>query len=120
MAQPPEPEPEEQNGSKLDDIDPLDIHKLSLNFDYLMFKINDSISNLSDFTYETVFQKQQFIDEEYFEHQLHLRSEIEHTDELIDRCTKLENEFFKLDQLYEFVKDFKKRLNELETQFDDI
>lgn len=118
MAQPPESE--DQNGSKLDDIDPLDIHKLSLSFDYLMFKIKDSIATLSDSTYDTIVRKQKFIDDEYFEEQLHLGTEMESTDELIERCSRLENEFFKLDQLYEFVEDFKTRLSELETQFSGI
>lgn len=56
------------------DTDPLELHKLSLSYDYLMFKIKDYIRTLTDQTYESVVQKQDRINHDYFDKQLNLPS----------------------------------------------
>lgn len=99
------------------DEDPLVLKDLALNFDYLMYKIGDHISNLSEMTYDAVNAKQNFVNKEYLQGQLKLDGEIEEIDFILDKCKELELEFMKLDQLYLFVEDFKSRLSRLESGF---
>ena len=41
-----------------DDPDPLELKKLSLNYDYLMYKIKDYINTLTEQTYQSILSKQ--------------------------------------------------------------
>lgn len=102
------------------DDDPLELKDLAVEYDYLMYKINDHIANLAEITYQSVTTKRKLIDEEYFDQQLHLDEQLEDADRLIDKCKELELLFMKLDQLYMFVGDFKTRLSTLEREFSQI
>ncbi|CUM46790.1 unnamed protein product [Debaryomyces tyrocola] len=102
------------------DEDPLVLKNLAVNFDYLMYKINDHISNLSEKTFHAVNAKQDFVNGEYLQKQLDLEKEINEIDLILSRCNELELDFMKLDQLYLFVEDFKSRLNSLEDGFKEI
>lgn len=102
------------------DEDPLVLKNLAVNFDYLMYKINDHISNLSEKTFNAVNAKQDFVNSEYLQKQLNLEKEINEIDLIISKCNDLELDFMKLDQLYLFVEDFKSRLNSLEDGFKEI
>jgi hypothetical protein len=103
-----------------DAVDPLELHKLLLSFDYLMFKIKDDIANLTDQTYRSIIQKQKLIDEDYLQDQLHLQQELEYCDLLLRKCDQLETDFSKLQQLYLFVDSFKICLARLETEFEQL
>lgn len=102
------------------DEDPLVLKNLAVNFDYLMYKINDHISNLSEKTFNAVNAKQDFVNGEYLQKQLDLEKEINEIDLILSKCNELELDFMKLDQLYLFVQDFKSRLNSLEDGFKEI
>lgn len=99
------------------DTDPLELHKLSLSYDYLTFKIKDYIRTLTDQTYESVVQKQDRINHDYFDKQLNLPQQYEEIDKLLRTCNDLEQEFMKIDQLEIFVHDFKQRLDAIEKEF---
>lgn len=97
--------------------DPLGLKELALNYDYLVFKINDYIANLSQVTYDAVSSKEKLVKQDYLTNQLHLTDELQSIDELLRKCNELELEFIKVDQLKLFVEDFKQRLFELETEY---
>lgn len=99
------------------DDDPLEIKNLAVTYDYLMYRINDHISNLSDLTHQSIINKKRLVEEEYFGGQLKLDEKIAEADKLMRECTELEMLFLKLDQLYLFVGDFKTRLLTLESEF---
>ncbi|KAI5961994.1 hypothetical protein KGF57_001534 [Candida theae] len=99
------------------ETDPLELHKLSLSYDYLMFKIKDYIKTLTDQTYDSVLRKQNLINDDYFEKQLNLSRQYEDIDKLLKTCNELEQEFMKIDQLEMFVRDFKQRLDAIEKRF---
>lgn len=102
------------------DDDPLEIKDLSVKYDYLIYKINDHIANLAEITHQSVTTKRKLIDEEYFDHQLHLDDQLKDADRLLHECAELEILFLKLDQLYMFVGDFKERISVLEQEFDQL
>ncbi|KAI5961723.1 hypothetical protein CANMA_003700 [Candida margitis] len=99
------------------ETDPLELHKLALSYDYLMFKIKDYIKILTDQTYTSVLLKQDQISQDYLERQLNLPQQYEEIDKLLKTCTDLEQEFMKIDQLEMFVHDFKQRLDAIERGF---
>ncbi|KAK6463156.1 hypothetical protein DFJ63DRAFT_334713 [Scheffersomyces coipomensis] len=102
------------------DPDPLEIRKLALSYDYLIYKINDHISNLADTTYESITTKQKLIEVNYLEDQLNLSQELTEIDQLLDQCNQLEMEFLKLDQLQIFINDFKNRIEVIEKGFQQL
>ncbi|EGW34965.1 uncharacterized protein SPAPADRAFT_145674 [Spathaspora passalidarum NRRL Y-27907] len=108
------------NNIESDDPDPLELRKLALSYDYLMYKINDYISNLTEITYRSIQTKQGLINEEYFDKQLQLSSQFEQIDQMLTTCNQLELEFLKLDQLELFISEFKQRLGKLEQEFQAI
>lgn len=101
-------------------IDPLELHKLSLNLDYLIYKIKDNIETLTEQTYNSIVSKEKAIDEEYLQGQLHLQHEYNHCDVLLQKCNQLENDFSKLQQLYSFVDGFKVTIEQLELEFEEL
>lgn len=105
---------------RLVDDDPLQIKDLAVQYDYLIYKISDHISNLADLTYLSVISKQQLIEEDYFENQLGLDKELDESNKMIEECNKLEMVYTKLDQLYLFVEDFKTRITYLENRFKEM
>ena len=102
------------------DPDTLELRKLSLSYDYLMYKINDYINTLTEQTYQAIVSKQYQINQEYLNDQLKLFDNYDKIDELLKTVNNLEMEFLKLDQLDQFIFDFKQRLNILECEFDKL
>ncbi|RCK55881.1 Biogenesis of lysosome-related organelles complex 1 subunit CNL1 [Candida viswanathii] len=113
---PEEDEPTSQAPSN-SDPDPLELRKLSLSYDYLMYKINDYINTLTEQTYQSILSKQYQINQEYLNDQLNLFDSYDKIEDLIKTVNNLEMEFLKLDQLEEFILDFKQRLSVLENEF---
>lgn len=103
-----------------EDDDPLHLKQLALNYDYLIYKINDHISTLSEQTYQSVSNKQILIKQNYLQDQLGLDKEMNNINQLIDQCNDLESNFMKLNQLETFVNDFKSRLQYLEEEFSKL
>lgn len=102
------------------DDDPLEIKDLAVKYDYLIYKINDHITNLAEITHQSIITKRNMIDEDYFNEQLHLDEELQNADKLIGECNLIETLFMKLDQLYMFVGDFKERISVLEREFNNV
>lgn len=112
-----ESELEQDKGSKSEIEDPLALKELALNYDYLIYKINDHVKNLSEQTFESVSYKDKVIKEHFLANTLDLDNELKKVDDLIAKCDEIELEFLKLDQLTIFIDDFKKRVTKLESQF---
>ncbi|KAK6456267.1 uncharacterized protein RJT20DRAFT_5659 [Scheffersomyces xylosifermentans] len=102
------------------DPDPLELRKLALSYDYLIYKINDHVSTLAETTYQSIQNKQQLIEKNYLQDQLKLDEEMKDVDSLLKKCTQLELDFLKLDQLNMFIQDFKQRLDVLEREFSQV
>ncbi|KAL7664017.1 Biogenesis of lysosome-related organelles complex 1 subunit CNL1 [[Candida] zeylanoides] len=100
--------------------DPLALKSLAVQFDYLMFKINDHYATLAEQTYSAVVAKRDTIEHSYLEQQLQVEKQIKDIDDLISSCEDLELEFKKLDQIEGFVEDFKTRLSSLEQAFNSL
>lgn len=110
---------EDDHDSNIEPEDPLGLKELALNYDYLIYKINDYVKNLSEQTFESVCLKDKMIKEEILGKKLDLDNEMERVDHLIAKCDELELEFLKLDQLNLFIDDFKKRVKNLENRFNN-
>ncbi|KAI5961193.1 uncharacterized protein KGF55_004118 [Candida pseudojiufengensis] len=116
----PSPQERSQDTDPISESDPLELHQLSLSYDYLMYKIKDYIKTLTDQTYTSILQKQRYINEDYFEKQLKLSTQYEKIDELMKKCNELELEFSKIDQLVLFVEEFNHRLDAIESRFKEL
>lgn len=102
------------------DDDPFELKELAVNYDYLIYKINDTIATLSEKTFQSINNKNKLINESYLNDQLQLNEELQDIDKLITQSKELEMTFMKLDQLNLFVEDFKSRISYLEDEFDKL
>lgn len=95
-----------------EDDDPLGVKQLSLNFEYLMYKINDRVKTLSEQTEEVITNQHVKYSKDI--------DKIDHDINCIDTLTKkyqlIMTEFVKLEQLAYIVKDFDSRLASIETK----
>ncbi|RLV94371.1 hypothetical protein JA1_001795 [Spathaspora sp. JA1] len=66
-----------------DDPDPLQLRKLALSYDYLIYKIKDHISNLSEITYNSIQTKQNLINQDYLVNQLQLSNQFQQIDQML-------------------------------------
>ncbi|CAN3374205.1 hypothetical protein DIURU_004126 [Diutina rugosa] len=99
------------------DDDPLELRRLAVSYDYLVFKIKDRMAALIEETERAVVLKEQAVEEEYLGQKLAIGDRMEQIDQLNKRCDELEAEFARLEQLYVFVDDFKARLAALKQGF---
>ncbi|CAK7901434.1 biogenesis of lysosome-related organelles complex 1 subunit Cnl1p [[Candida] anglica] len=106
--------------SEVEDEDPLGLRELAVRFDYLLYRINDHVTNLSELTYQSVCSKRDTIEIEYLDKQLQLDKKLKDVDTILRSCDELELELMKLDQMSNFVDDFKERLHVLEIAFKGI
>lgn len=97
--------------------DPLELKKLAVSYDYLMYRINDRIAALADATFVSVSAKEEYIKNGYLGDQLRLQEETRRIEELVSECDAIELGFMKLEQIRGFVDDFLERLDRLEGEF---
>lgn len=97
--------------------DPLELKQLAIKYDYLIYKINDHISTLSEQTFLAVTKKTELVSDDYFDQQLQLDQRLQKADQLLRQCNDIDMLFLKLSQLYMFVDDFKERIAHLEREF---
>ena len=76
-----------------DDPDPLELKKLSLNYDYLMYKIKDYINTLTEQTYQSILSKQYQINQGILNDQLNLFDNYETIDEMLKTISQLKWNF---------------------------
>ncbi|QPG76322.1 hypothetical protein FOA43_003708 [Brettanomyces nanus] len=94
------------------DDDPLEVRRLALTFDYLMYKIQDHVTGLSDAVTQNVdYTKKQ--------RQLELSQinrDIHDARKLISECNCINLEIDKLEQLQLMTRDFKERLTVIDSR----
>ncbi|KAH3674410.1 hypothetical protein WICMUC_003247 [Wickerhamomyces mucosus] len=98
-----------------DDDDPLGVKQLAVSFDYLMFKINDNLKNLTSETEKYLIDQKTSLTKE-------LESVDAMTDSLkhvMDKCANLNSEFMKIKQISFIAADFKERIRYIESKLYD-
>ncbi|KAG7886921.1 hypothetical protein KL936_004772 [Ogataea polymorpha] len=89
-----------------DDDDPLKVKELSLAFDYLMFKIQDQASQLSERVEAHVMRSKT-----EHEHDIQaIQNKLVQIKQLLGHCDQINLEIDKLEQLNMITKDFHQRL----------
>ena len=102
------------NNEEEEDDDPLHIRTLALNFDYLMYKIRDHTTLLSDAVVQNVdYAKRQ---QELELSKINRR--IREARKLIIECKRTDMEIDKLEQFKLLTRDFKHRLEEVNRRMD--
>lgn len=104
----------------MEEDDPLELRNLAVSYDYLLFRIKDQVSTLTEITQQSVQNKRMLIEEKYFKEELNLENEFKEIDALFRMCDEIQLSFLKLDQLVDFVADFRSRLEHLEEEFDKL
>lgn len=99
----------------IDDVDPLELRKLAVAYEYLLFKIDGRVSDLAALTKEAVDARGLYA--ENVIKALDIDKAIERLDCLINSCRKLESELLKIQQWKLFVADFDARISALESIF---
>ena len=94
---------------------PLNIKELSLNFDYLVYKVNDRIKTLSE--------KAQLSTTRFKENTeitiLEIDKVIQNYYEIIKKLDEINNDFSKIEQLSMIIEEFAPRIKELEMFFSE-
>ncbi|KAG7876454.1 hypothetical protein KL938_004522 [Ogataea parapolymorpha] len=106
------PEETELDDDDDDDDDPLKVKELSLAFDYLMFKIQDQASLLSERVESHVLRSKT-------EHELDIQAiqdKLVQIKQLLGHCDQINLEIDKLEQLNMITKDFHQRLTAVQSR----
>ncbi|KAG7745987.1 hypothetical protein KL912_004843 [Ogataea haglerorum] len=99
-------ETELEEGEDDDEDDPLKVKELSLAFDYLMFKIQDQASQLSERVEAHVLRSKT-----EHEHDIQtIQDKLVQIKQLVGHCDQINLEIDKLEQLNMITKDFTQRL----------
>lgn len=98
----------------LADDDPLDVKSLALEFDYLIYKIQDRVKTLSDQTKDSVTAQKVNHEKDI----ARINGELSEIHNLVRECALIESEFVKIEQISEIAKDFTKRLTDVERRLD--
>ncbi|CCD23586.1 Cnl1p NDAI_0B05530 [Naumovozyma dairenensis CBS 421] len=103
--------------SKLEE-DPLGIDKLSIDFDYLLYKIHGYVETIQLQTIDICHNQYTLIDEGIIEGVIDRN--IQEFKKLLEKCNELENHFDMLDQIEMITKTFSERLTDLVTEYRQI
>ncbi|KAH3900224.1 related to Biogenesis of lysosome-related organelles complex 1 subunit CNL1 [Saccharomycodes ludwigii] len=99
---------QDQNG---DSLDPLDINKLSLDYDYLMYKISDYISAIHQQTTDIVRQQSDLITKGIINTQID--QTIENCKGVLSKCHDLEDACDMLENIDSIIDEFFIRLRNI-------
>lgn len=93
--------------------DPLNIKELALNFDYLMYKINDRIKSLSEVAQQSTFRQKENTESTIME----IDKVIQYYYEITKKLDEINNDFNKVKQINMIIDEFVPRIKELENYF---
>lgn len=96
-------------------FDPLELGRLAVSFDYLLYKIDGRVSDLAESTRLAVAAHAEFADETV--RSLDISELIRRLDDLLKRARAVEAEMLKIQQWERFIEDFESRLDVLESKF---
>lgn len=91
--------------------DPLGIDKLSVDYDYLLYKINDYVTSIQMETIAICKRHNELITDGIVEGVI--EKNIQGFDEILKKCQELENHFDMMDQIAQISESFKFRLKHI-------
>lgn len=109
---------EEQHSSHSVDGDPLGIDKLTVDYDYLRYKISDYIKSIQIQTDELCKRQYDLIEDDIIEGILD--KNVQDFKDLLAKCEELDNYFEMLKQLETITGSFKKRLATISAEYKAI
>ncbi|SCU79763.1 LADA_0B03004g1_1 [Lachancea dasiensis] len=103
--------PRNQSESVGQSVDPFGIDRLSVDYDYLLFKIHDVVSSIQLKTIEICEQQNNLVEKGIIEQVID--SNLQNLQELLKKCEELETHFDMLDQIDVIVDSFRPRLEKV-------
>lgn len=104
--------------SKLAGEDPLGIDKLSVDYDYLLYKINDYVQSMQLQVTEMCTKENKLISDDILTGLVD--KNIKRLNDLLQKCDELENHFDMLDQIEMITATFKDRLSQISVDYKKI
>ena len=101
-----------------DNSDPLGINKLSVDYDYLLYKINDYVHSVQLQINDICKQETEIINDQIINGIID--KNIKEFKGLIQKCDELENFFEMMDQIATISETFKTRLNQIVIDYKDF
>lgn len=95
-------------GANTGNEDPLRIDKLTIDYDYLLYKINDYVASIQLETTAICRRQNELIREQIIDQVM--EKNIEGLESILKKCEELENHFDMLDQIAVISENFKVRL----------
>ena len=98
--------------------DALGINKLIVDYDYLLYKINDRVQSIQYRTDLLCKRQNQLIGDDIIRGLIDVN--IDHFKHILKQCDELENHFDMMDQIDMIVQTFKNRLQDINTEYTNI
>lgn len=108
----------EQDIVEEESADTLGINKLIIDYDYLLYRINDYVQSIQYKTELVCKSQNHLINDEIIEGQID--TNIEHFKEILKQCEELENHFDMMDQIDMIVKMFNERLHSITKDYNEL
>lgn len=101
-----------------EEVDTLGINKLIVDYDYLLYKINDHVQSIQYRTDQICKRQNQLVEQDIIEGQIDFN--IDQFKKLLKHCDELETHFDMMDQIDLIAKSFKDRLQNITMEYSNI
>lgn len=112
---------EEQDNNSLrtdQDLNDIGINRLILDYDYLLYKINDYVQSIQLRTNLLCKEQNRLIETDIISGLIN--SNIEHLNYILKKCDELETHFDMMDQIDQIVQSFKNRLQSVRLEYNEL
>lgn len=112
---------EEQDNNSLrtdQDVNDIGINRLILDYDYLLYKINDYVQSIQLRTNLLCKEQNRLIETDIISGLIN--SNIEHLNYILKKCDELETHFDMMDQIDQIVQSFKNRLQSVRLEYNEL
>lgn len=113
---------EEEPGNdsqKIDqDVNDLGINRLILDYDYLLYKINDYVQSIQLRTNLLCMEQNRLIEADIIDGLIN--ANIDHLKYILEKCDELETHFDMMDQIDQIVQSFKDRLQSIRSEYNQL
>ncbi|KAK5780096.1 hypothetical protein RI543_002638 [Arxiozyma heterogenica] len=113
---------EEEPGNdsqKIDqDVNDLGINRLILDYDYLLYKINDYVQSIQLRTNLLCMEQNRLIEADIIDGLIN--ANIDHLTYILEKCDELETHFDMMDQIDQIVQSFKDRLQSIRSEYNQL
>lgn len=114
--------PQEEPGNdsqKIDqDVNDLGINRLILDYDYLLYKINDYVQSIQLRTNLLCKEQNRLIEADIIDGLIN--ANIDHLKYILKKCDELETHFDMMDQIDQIVQSFKDRLQSIRSEYNQL